>query len=197
MTAPRPGPESRSPNQESKRAQIVEAARIVLARDGLAGCTVRTVADAGPLTKSAIHYYFDDIDEIVDRAVSAHLGAMLTELRAVAVRHQDPRTRLDAVLRTYLATFAEKPHAAFLWFEYWIACGRRGTTATVDQMLADVRTLLVELLVEASTAMTTEEADRTAHAVLSWLLGSIVQQHVRPRPPDLAHDELRALIGGL
>jgi AcrR family transcriptional regulator len=167
-----------SPNQESKRRQIIEAARVVLARDGLAGCTARTVADASPLTKSAIHYYFDDIDEIIDLAMTAHVSATLGSLREVARQHSDPEQRLRAVVQAYLDTFADKPYAAFLWFEYWIAAGRRGTTGTVEQMLGDVRTLLVELLTDVGV----DSPRQTAHAVASWLLGSIVQQHIRPQP---------------
>jgi DNA-binding transcriptional regulator YbjK len=58
-----------TPNQRDKQRQIIEAARRVLARDGLAGCTARAVARASPLTKSAMHYYFRDIDDVVDQAV--------------------------------------------------------------------------------------------------------------------------------
>jgi DNA-binding transcriptional regulator YbjK len=88
-----------SPNQDHKRRQIIDAARAVLARDGLAGCTARAVAEASPLTKSAINYYFSSLDEIIDLAMAAHVEAMLTALRAVAARHADPYRRLHAVIR--------------------------------------------------------------------------------------------------
>jgi len=134
-----------SPNQDRKRRQIIEAARVVLARDGLAGCTARAVAEASPLTKSAINYYFDSMDEIVDLAVAAHVEAMLAALREVARQQDDPYQRLHAVLRAYLDTFADQPHAAFLWFEYWIAAARRGATGPAGAMLAAVRDLLTDL----------------------------------------------------
>ena len=118
----------------------------LLARDGLAGCTARAVADASPLTKSAIHYYFRDIDEIVDAAVAAHLDAMLAGLREVAREHADPDERLRAVIVAYLDTFVDRPHAAFLWFEHWIAAGRRGEPASVEAMLTAVEALFDELL---------------------------------------------------
>src|SRR6201996_9755522 len=97
---------ARSPNQDSKRRQIIEAARVVLARDGLAGCTARAVADASPLTKSAINYYFASMDEIIDLAVAAHVEAMLAALRAAAARERDPDPRLHAALRVHLGTLA-------------------------------------------------------------------------------------------
>ena len=107
-----------SPNQDHKRRQIIEAAREVLARDGLAGCTARAVAEASPLTKSAINYYFGSLDEIIDLAMAAHVTAMLDALRATASKQADPYQRLHAVIQAYLDTFADRPHAAFLWFEY-------------------------------------------------------------------------------
>ncbi|MHC1561909.1 TetR/AcrR family transcriptional regulator [Actinomycetospora sp. C-140] len=155
---------------ELKRAQIVDAARDVLAREGIAACTARAVADASPLTKSAIHYYFRDVDEIVDLAVAAHLHAMLDGLRTLAARYDDADERLRAVLEAYLQTFAERPHAAFLWFEHWIATARRGDTGPTRRMLDEVEALLGELL----------GPGRSPRPLLSWLLGTVVAQHARP-----------------
>jgi AcrR family transcriptional regulator len=180
-----------SPNQESKRRQIVEAARVVLARDGLAGCTARTVADASPLTKSAINYYFGSIEEIVDLAVAAHVETMLSALHDLAQRHDDPRERLHAVLQAYLDTFAERPYAAFLWFEYWIDAGRRGATGTVEVMLGQVREFLAELLARLPVA----DPGSAAHTLLSWLLGSVVQQHAHPLPAAAVQAEVTRLLG--
>jgi AcrR family transcriptional regulator len=182
-----------SPNQDSKRRQIIEAARVLLARDGLAGCTARAIADASPLTKSAIHYYFDDIDEIIDLAMTAHVNATLGALREVARRHSDPGQQLRAVVQAYLDTFADKPYAAFLWFEYWIAAGRRETTDTVDRMLGDVRTLLAGLLADAGA----DNPGQTARTLLSWLLGSVVQQHIHPLPAAAIQAEIDRFITSL
>src|SRR6201996_5719613 len=164
-----------SPNQDSKRQQIIEAARVVLARDGLAGCTARAVADASPLTKSAINYYFASMDEIIDLAVAAHVEAMLAALRAVAARERDPYQRLHAVLRAYLDTFADQPHAAYLWFEYWIAAARRAAPAPAEAVLAAVRELLTELLAGLRAAVgRPADPALAASALLSWLLGTPV-----------------------
>jgi AcrR family transcriptional regulator len=185
-----------SPNQDSKRRQIIEAARVVLARDGLSGCTARAVADASPLTKSAINYYFASMDEIIDLAMTAHVEAMLAALRAVAARERDPYQRLHAVLRAYLDTFADQPHAAYLWFEYWIAAARRGVTAPAEAMLAAVRDLLTELLagLRAAAGRPADPA-LAASALLSWLLGTLVQQQVGPLPPATVRAEADRVLG--
>ncbi|GAA3556866.1 TetR family transcriptional regulator [Amycolatopsis ultiminotia] len=178
-----------SPNQLQKQEQIVEAARVVLARDGLAGCTVRAIADAGPLTKSAIHYYFADIDVLIDRAMAAHINAFASGLRTVAQRHRDPRERLFAVTEAYLAEFAERPGAAFLWFEYWIAAGRAQHPQAIDVMLTSITELLVELL----APLDVDDPRARARALLSYLLGAVVQQRVRPRPFEGLHGDIEAL----
>jgi AcrR family transcriptional regulator len=177
-----------SNNQRVKRAQIIDAAKEVLASQGLAACTARAVADASPLTKSAIHYYFRDIDEIVDEAMAGHVDAMLTNLCRAADGHTDPDDRLWGVVEAYLATFAERPHAAFLWFEYWVAASRRSSLDAAAGMLDKVHALLVEVL-------TGDDRQETAHQVLSWLLGTIVQQHVRPRPVGELRRELARITG--
>jgi AcrR family transcriptional regulator len=189
-----------SPNQDSKRRQIIEAAREVLARDGLAGCTARAVADASPLTKSAINYYFASMDEIIDLAVAAHVEAMLVALRQVAGQHSDPYRRLHAVVQAYLDTFADQPHAAYLWFEYWIAASRRQAPAPVAAMLDAVRDLLAELLSELpaplpdATGRPGPDPVQAANVLLSWLLGSIVQQQVQPLAPATLAAEIDRLL---
>jgi DNA-binding transcriptional regulator YbjK len=178
-----------SPNQLQKQDQIVEAARVVLARDGLAGCTVRAIADAGPLTKSAIHYYFADIDVLIDRAMAAHINAFAAGLREVAEARDEPRARLFAVLEEYLAVFAGNPNAAFLWFEYWIAAGRAQHPQAIDAML----TSLTELFAELLAPLDVDDPRARARALLSYLLGTVVQQRVRPRPFATLRADIEAL----
>src|ERR1700761_9135079 len=187
-----------SPNQDSKRRQIIEAARVVLARDGLSGCTARAVADASPLTKSAINYYFASMDEIIDLAMTAHVEAMLAALRAVAARERDPYQRLHAVLRADLDTVSDQPPAAYLWFEYWIAAARRGATVPAEAMLAAVRELLTELLagLRAPAGRPPPPGPAlAASALLSWLLGTLVQQQVGPLPSATVRAEADRVLG--
>lgn len=188
MTSTRPVIEA---NRRGKREQIIDAAKQVLARDGLAACTARAVADASPLSKSAVHYYFDDIHQIVDIAMREHVAAMVAELRRVADRAPDPAEKLWAVADAYLATFAAQPDAAFLWFEYWIDAGRRRSADAVAATLQDMRALIEEIVAR----LPVDDPAATASAVLSWLLGSIVQQHIQPQTPARLRQELDGIVG--
>ena len=136
-----------------KRAQIVEAARVVLARDGLGGCTARAVADAGPLTKSAIHYYFHDVDEIVDKAMEVYVATMVANLRARAASVTDPQERLRVVLRG-VPGHVRRAAACGLPLVRVLGRGRSAGARTLEAVVA----------------------------LLSWLLGTVVQQQLRPLP---------------
>jgi hypothetical protein len=57
-------------------------------------------------------------------------------------------------------------------------------------MLGDLRALLTELLTDVGV----DNPGQTAHAVASWLLGSIVQQHIRPRPAPAVQAELSRFL---
>lgn len=185
-----PGQRDRlSPNQLAKQEQIVEAARMVLARDGLAGCTARAIADASPLTKSAIHYYFSDIDLLVDRAMAGLVTDFLDDLRMVAAKYDDPEERLWAVLEAYLDTFADNPNAAFAWFEYWVAVGRAEHFEAAEAMLRSVIELLTDLLRDTKV----DDPRARARALQSYLLGAIVQQTVRRRPFAILREEIELL----
>jgi AcrR family transcriptional regulator len=179
-------------NRRGKRGQIIDAAKQVLARDGLAACTARAVADASPLTKSAVHYYFDDIHQIVDIAMREHVTATVARLRQAADAESDPAEKLWAVVTTYLATFAAQPNAAFLWFEYWIDTGRRQVVDGIADTVEDMRALLAEL----TARLPVDDPAETADALLSWLLGTVVQQQIRPRSPERLRRELNSLIAG-
>lgn len=190
MTVTPPGRRDRlSPNQLAKQEQIVEAARRVLARDGLAGCTARAIADESPLTKSAIHYYFSDIDLLVDRAMALLVTDFLQHLRTIADKYDDPAERLWEVLRAYLGTFAEHPNAAFIWFEYWVAVGRADHVQAAEAMLRSTTELLTDLLRD----LTIDDPRARARALQSYLLGAIVQQRVRPRPFATLREEIEKL----
>lgn len=187
VTASRPLIEA---NRRGKRQQIVDAARQVLARDGLAACTARAVADASPLTKSAVHYYFEDIQQVVDLAMREHVAAMVAELRQAASGESRPAQRLWAVVRACLARFATQPNAAFLWFEYWIDTGRRRSAEAVAATMDDMRALLRELAAD----LPVDDPAATAHTLLSWLLGTVVQQQTQPQPLAQIRRELDVLV---
>lgn len=180
-----------SPNQEAKRAAIVTAAQTVLLRDGLVACTARAIADESPLSKSALHYYFDDVDEIVDLALEGLLAAFFDDLRAQGATIDSPVERFWTLAARYLDPFEQYPPITFLWFDYWTTRARRGDVATVERIYLAMATFFRELL----EPLGVDDASRRAHALTSYILGTVLQQTVHPLPFDRLRAEIAAVCG--
>jgi AcrR family transcriptional regulator len=164
----------------------------VLAEQGLAACSVRAIADASPLTKSAIHYYFADVNELIDEAMAGHIEAFLARVRAAAATQSEPAERFWAAIEAYLGAFDERPGAALLWYDYWIDAARKDRLEVVGRLNRDVIAMLTDLL----EAVPVPAAAARAEAVFSMLLGLVVRQSVRRRPFDEIRAELGFVAGG-
>ncbi|MGF7235552.1 MAG: TetR/AcrR family transcriptional regulator [Frankia sp.] len=192
-TARNPGRRSElSPNQRHKRQQIVNAARAVLADKGIAACTEREVAAASPLTKSAVHYYFADMNDLIDQAMAGHVDAFVADLRAAAT-NAAPGQTLWAVVDAYLATFRAQPRAALLWFEFWIHSSRTERLAAVATIEDSVINLLAEALGDLGRPPP-QSRPTVARAVYALLGGTIVEQSTRPAHPAEVRARIEALI---
>jgi AcrR family transcriptional regulator len=121
-------PLSWTPNQQAARARIAAAAAAVVARNGIAGCTVRAVADEAGMTKSTVHYYLRDANELVDLAVLGFLDALADHAARLIAEAPDGREALHALVRIFTA--GEAPAIALtdptLWSDFATHAWRRG-----------------------------------------------------------------------
>jgi len=180
--------EQLTPNQLDKQRQIIEAAMRVLAVQGLAACTVREVAAAGPLTKSAIHYYFADMDVLIDRAMAAHVANFEAALRDAAAAAPDPPAGFWNIIEAYVTTFRDRPHVTRLWLEYWADASRKGRVNVIAELNDRITALLAGHLRAAGVP---RPAD-TAHGVFLILAGTILAQ-----PAPVTDGQARKLIAAL
>jgi AcrR family transcriptional regulator len=66
------------------RAQIVAAAKLILARDGYESASIREIANEAGVARGLLHYYFTTKEELlvaVAEAAAAEFGARMGELR--------------------------------------------------------------------------------------------------------------------
>ena len=192
MTQPKHRPSGpASPNQAHKRQQIIEAAKTVLLNDGLAGCTVRAVADASPLTKSAVHYYFQTIEEIIDAAMASLLADFLDHLRTASTTHTNAHARLTAVIEQYLGAFATQPGYATLWLGYFVTSAQAGRLGP----LITTQTTIIELLEDVLRGAGAAQAPARSRALYSYLTGTVLRQVLEPQPLGQLRPEIETLLG--
>jgi AcrR family transcriptional regulator len=181
-----------SPNRAAKRDMIVAAAVEVLLRDGVYACTARSIASAAGVSKGALHYYFADVDEIVDLAMRHAVGLWMRWVGSDGARADDPATRLWRTLDACLKPLTGGDRTLMpLWLEYWAACMRSGRTAPLREMQDTLVSHLAHLLDAAGV-----EGSRTrAASVVAYLFGAGVQQTVQGTNASTLQRDVAALCG--
>jgi AcrR family transcriptional regulator len=182
-----------SPNQRAKRDLIVSAAVEVLLRDGIHACTVRSIASAAGISKSALHYYFADVDEVVDQAMHRATQGWVAWLRASSSgggRSRDAVGVLWRAVECCLEPFAHGDRSLLpLWLEYFALRGRQGRL----EPLRRVHEVLVDYVSELLEAAGVRRYRERARAVTAYLFGASMQESIGP----LAAEEIRAHVSAL
>jgi len=179
--------------RETRKDAIISAAATVLRTEGVAGCTVRNIAEVGNVSKSAIHYYFTDITDIVDLALARLLDRFISRVEHAAEGIGDPFEALWAAVAEYVRTGSDTPtsdRAPLLAFDYHVDATRRGDNSAMAALTERVGALF-RRLVEATG---TPDPDAVAETLLSALIGTVVRAPLSSRDTEDALDALsRAL----
>jgi AcrR family transcriptional regulator len=176
-----------SPSAIDRKEQLVAAATKVLMERGVAACTARTIADASPLSKSSVHYYFDDVDELVDVAMTRLMDEFIDRIEEAASAAADPVAALWAAAKTYLELGTSHPgRIPLLWFEYQVAAVRRGRIDVLKAIIEHGATMWERFV----TATGVADATARGRALFAALIGSIVEQSYEPRPVSDVLDEI-------
>lgn len=101
--------------REQARAQvrqaILDAARVLFAKEGYAGLSMRRLAESIGYTSRTIYLYFADKDDLLSELIEEDVGRLADRLETVAAEYPDPGERLEAVALAYVAFGLENPHA--------------------------------------------------------------------------------------
>ncbi len=181
-----------SPNHEARREELIRAATDVLRRGGVGACSARSIAGASPLTKSALHYYFDDVEQIVDIAFRRLMEEFLSRIEAAAAAEPDPVAALWAAAGTYLRLGSDRPpRVSMLWFEMQVAASRRGDVA----LMAELTDRALATFGRLVSAVDVAEPEAVASTLFSALVGSVVRNSMIARPTDDVLAELARACG--
>jgi AcrR family transcriptional regulator len=169
-----------SPNHLAKRDEIVSAAVEVLLRDGVHRCTARAIASAAGVSKGAVHYYFRDVDEIVDMAMAQATRGWISWLRSAAAQASPaqprPAERFWRVIIASLEPFAHGDRTLMpLWLDYWAACTRARRTEPLRTVHGLLTSYIAELLSDAGVSGASERS----LVVTCYLFGAGMQEPVR------------------
>ena len=92
--------------------EILEAARRVIASDGLADASMERIASEAGISKGTIYLYFDSKETLLGRAAEQVVADLLRRTRGAVQRTRGVRRKLEQAVRVGLDHSAE--HRAFL-----------------------------------------------------------------------------------
>jgi AcrR family transcriptional regulator len=94
-----------SPDYDTRRAAILDAAAGLYARRGFNGASVAELAKACGMSKSLIYHYFPAKDDILYAVMTSHLDDLVAAAEE-AMRAGDAAARLHALTRAFLQLYA-------------------------------------------------------------------------------------------
>lgn len=178
-----------SPNQIAKRNLIIQAAYRIILREGVAGCTARAIAAESEHSTSALHYYFSDVDAIVDLAIARLMDRFFAYIEALIEQARDPVEALWKGTLAFFRSSSERPKdqrnenggwAPMIWFEYQGESIKRGDTETACQF-SERGFKLFERLVEG---VGVENPSDVAEALNCAVVGATCRNSLFPRPAE-------------
>ena len=182
-----------SPNRREKRREIIEVARSVLLSNGLDRFTARALTENGSFSRSAIHYYFDSVEEIVDAAMASQLESFLEMLNTAAAEHDTPLDRFWAVTQRYLSYFRDQPALTLLWFDYSIAAVQAGRPHPAIEIESRLHEIFVGLLRDCGVP----DWESRSEALLAFMLGTTLRGVLHPGAPAGDVRRQLAAVSGL
>jgi TetR/AcrR family transcriptional regulator, transcriptional repressor of bet genes len=196
--------------EEQRRAQIVDAALVVAARDRLDRLTVRRVAAEAGLSPGLVFHHLTDkdtlvlavLDRLIERTIPLIAGGQPRTAAEAAGDRGHPRgadelpadapagDRLLAHVRRDVTRIAEERELIELFFDFWVMGTRHPEVrARIAGALRAYRAALLPL----ASAVVDEEPDRfagteperVAALVVAFVLGHAVQAVVDPTASDV------------
>lgn len=188
MTTP---PAFRRSEPDARRLSLIEACARVLAREGIAGASVRTIALEAGVSAGLVGHYFPGIDALI-AATYSHTGARVDAALAAAMQAAGPppQARLQAFVTASLAPPIADPELLATWIAFWSLVRARPEIAALhDEQYGGFRTQLEHLL--ADCGLPTGRLRATAIAITALVDGLWLELCLSPH--ELAAEEAAAI----
>jgi AcrR family transcriptional regulator len=178
-----------SPNQEFRRAELIDAACRLLRTRRVAACTVRAVADEAGISKGAVNYYFKDVSELIDLGFLRLAHNFYDHVREQASRADDPVEALWRTVVMYVTPWGLHSGMGLLWAEYYLDGVRSKRLDGVLESQQAMVGLFTEALAKVSAAVEVHGPALTRHVT-----GAILSEpHVRISTDDFVAEVSRLI----
>ena len=183
---------------EVRRAQIVTAARELIAERGLAATSVREIAVAAGVSTGTVTYHFAHVGQILQAVLRAEVPLFTEPIVAAARSAPDGRTELGRIVDGMLSPTQATSRHWSLWIDYWAAAVHDPELARwQDEIYRWWRAELARVVARgaADRSLTALDPVEEAAAVdeLVALMDGVVVQHF-PAGPARGPAQARAAV---
>jgi AcrR family transcriptional regulator len=186
---------ARSGGADTRRAELLDAARRIIQRRGFAKATVGEITGEAGASVGLINYHFGSRDDVLAEAFATAAREDLAELEETSRRHADPRARLAAYLE--LAGWSDRDGWR-MWIDAWgVAIRADPLRATLEEFERGWRAVLAIVLADGDRqgcwrCADPEDAAGRLVAAMDGI-GMHATLHPGDVAPDLAHRWARRL----
>ena len=190
----------------SLRETLIERGGEIIERDGIAGLTLRAVAEAAGVSRQAPYHHFGDKDGLLAAIAVAGFAQLTERLRIEAAKHSDPEQRLVALGVAYVGLARQAPQRFHLCSGVYIrpqsarselARARDAARVILDEAVVEYFALRSEA--EISPAVAGAAAWAMAHGLARLLLEQALQpgKNGLPSETQLIRQSLAILTAGM
>ncbi|MDO8389490.1 MAG: TetR/AcrR family transcriptional regulator [Actinomycetota bacterium] len=177
------------------REEILTVSARLFATRGLAGTTMRAIADGCSIKAASLYHHFASKDEIVAEIMTRSREFAAGLYREIADAHLAPAARVEAVLRATLQSFRAHPEASQVFLENpaYVASAPLLKSIRADARAIDA--LCVRAIEEAITVGALR--DDIAPLRLWLLLRNMLRSTAREAATADADDAIAILLHGI
>ncbi|MFD1624134.1 TetR/AcrR family transcriptional regulator [Azospirillum griseum] len=187
----------RSPKSEEKREAILQAAVVVIAKNGVHGATTRKIAAEAGINLATLHYQFENKEAIL-LSVLGHLASKYRQnLEQTFARPEPLRDRIERLLTYIWGEVQKNPHEQLTLFDLTLyALTTPGSEWMGKKKYDEYLVLYRDALASSSeiTAGSLEiDVDALTNFIFTGFIGLVLQWLATANTPR-ARQQLQTLI---
>ncbi len=179
--------------------EILQVARLIFAREGYAGLSMRRLATELGMSLSNLQHYYQSKDFLLEALLLYTMNTFQEKIDQIA-ETMDKSSRIDQ-LKSTIDMFLDElsdPVTHGLFFEIWAMAGRNAfASSLMDKMLTRERKTIYKLIQGLSPAISDEQAMLRAILIVAQIEGLMLfRLHRSEEKTEVAaiHDALRLTV---
>ncbi|HLZ62885.1 MAG TPA: TetR/AcrR family transcriptional regulator [Ktedonosporobacter sp.] len=188
---------SRPVMQDARRAEILEAAIRVLARDGLAETTTRKIATEANVNQAMLRYYFGSKDDLLFAVLQEMMRVTEEIVRSVATVSGSLREVIEASLKAFWEHVESAPELQVMQYELTLYALRNPESAWLAKQQYGGYSAVVEAIIEQACTTTGQPCATPFPTLARFIIGGLdglILQFISDRDTARARSDLDYLI---